>query len=157
MPGPPSTDPVCANPPRDQCTFYANCLESRYHCGPDGYPIGYGQHYCEKFSNNTELFNERAQQWIIDTMHCLQLVLVPDAINATPTTCAALTHQALASHAECYTKNGFCTLGVDAWEAVLAIVDVRALFSSWDAFKEVIETVEECGEFYTFTVAKELF
>ena len=57
-PGPPSTDPACSNPPMNQHDFYANCLESRYHCGlSDEYPISGGQNYCQKFSDNRGLFD----------------------------------------------------------------------------------------------------
>ncbi|KAF8130593.1 hypothetical protein EV363DRAFT_214587 [Boletus edulis] len=104
-------------------------------CGPDGYPIGYGQHYCQKFSDNRGMFDAQGQQWMINTMHCLQLALVGDAIDATPpaSDCQALRDQAFASHAGCYISNGFCTLGVQVWTAVLEIVDIKTLFSSWGA------------------------
>ena len=143
----------------DQCAFYADCLESRYHCGSDGYPIGYGQHYCQKFSHNRGLFNAQGQQWVINTMHCLQLALVGAAVDATPpsSTCQALKNEALATHAGCYTTNGFCQLGVHAWAAVLEIVDIRTLFSSWGAFKATVETAADCGEFYAYMLEKELF
>ncbi|KAH0835686.1 hypothetical protein J3R83DRAFT_9460, partial [Lanmaoa asiatica] len=157
VPGPPSTDPACANPPLDQCAFYANCLESRYHCGPNGYPIGYGGHFCQKFSDNRDLFDARGQQWVTDVMHCLQLVLVGDAIDATPTTCQALDAQAFASHAPCYVSTGFCTLSVQDWATVLEIVDITTVLSSWDSFKATIETLAGCGEFYAYMVERGLF
>ncbi|KAG8215824.1 hypothetical protein J3R82DRAFT_7766 [Butyriboletus roseoflavus] len=157
VPGPPSTDPACANPPMNQCAFYADCLESRYQCGPTGYPIGYGQYYCQKFSDNRTLFDPKGQQWMIDTMHCLQLALVGKAIDASPTACQALKDQAFASHAGCYINNGFCTLDVHDWAAVLEIVDIRILFSSWDAFKATIETAMDCGAFYAYMVGRGLF
>ena len=43
-----------------------------------GYPLGYGQNYCNKFTNGRSLFDAQGQQWITDTMQCLQLALVPD-------------------------------------------------------------------------------
>ena len=138
----------------DQCAFYANCLESRYHCGPDGYPIGYGQRYCQKFSDNRGMLDARGQQWMLDNMHCLQLALVGNAVDADPaaTTCDALEDKAFASHAPCYTSNGFCSLGVEVWETVLEIVDIRTLFSNWDAFKATIETAGDCVTFYAYVV-----
>lgn len=157
--GPPSTDPTCSNPPIDQCAFYANCLEPRYQCGPEGYPIGYGQNYCQKFSDNRTLFDATGTQWMINTMHCLQLALVGNAIDATPPAvdCQALKDQAFASHSGCYTSNGFCALGVQAWAAVLEIVDIKTLFSSWDAFKATVETAEDCAAFYAYMVERSLF
>ncbi|KAF9228276.1 hypothetical protein BS17DRAFT_773401 [Gyrodon lividus] len=155
--GPPSTDVACTNPRMDQCSFYATCLESRYHCGPDGYPIGYGQKYCQKFSDERSNLDAQGQKWMIDTMHCLQFVLVPDAIDANATTCNALKDQAFASHAGCYTSNGFCTLGVHNWVAVLGIVDITTLFSSWHAFTAMIEAAVDCGEFYAYMVERGMF
>lgn len=95
---------------------------------------------------------------MIDTMHCLQRALVADAVDATPTspTCEALKDDAFASHAGCYTSNGFCSLGVHDWAAVLEIVDIKTLFSSWDAFKATVETAADCGAFYAFMVARGL-
>lgn len=96
---------------------------------------------------------------MMDTMHCLQLALVGDAVDATPpsATCQALENQAFASHAGCYTGNGFCTLGVQDWTAVLEIVDITTLFSSWDAFKATVETAADCGAFYVYMVARGQF
>ena len=93
---------------------------------------------------------------MINTMHCLQMALVPDAIGP-ETTCQALEDQAFGTHAGCYVDNGMCTLGVNDWSAILQIVDIRTLFQSWDAFEATIETAVECVEFYTFMVLKGLF
>ncbi|KAF8556703.1 hypothetical protein OG21DRAFT_1482907 [Imleria badia] len=156
--GPPSTDPACSNPPMGQCAFYANCIESRYQCGPTGYPIADGQHFCQKFSDNRTMLDARGQQWMIDTMHCLQLAVVPDAMDVTPPAvdCQALKDQAFASHPGCYINNGFCTLSVQDWGAVVEILGM-ATFSTWDAFKGAVETAMECAEFYAYTVERELF
>lgn len=154
MPGPPSSSPACANPPLDNCSFYANCLETRYNCGPSGYPIGYGQQYCEKFSNERSLLNTQGQQWMINTMHCLQLALVPYAIDNNPTTCQALENQAFETHAGCYVDNGLCALGLQDWSAILKIVDITTLFQSWDAFKATVEAAAGCAEFFAFVVTK---
>ena len=158
-PGPPSTDPTCSNPPMDQCAFYANCLESRYHCGPSGYPIGDGQHFCQKFSDDRDLFDAQGQQWMIDTMHCLQLALVGDAIDATPPslTCQALEDEGFAAHPGCYTSNGFCGLSVRDWAAVVEILGVTTLISSWDVFNATIETAADCAEFNAYMVERGLF
>ena len=158
-PPPRNRDLACANPPMDKCAFYANCLETRYQCGPDGYPLGYGQFYCQKFSDNRGLLSAQGQEWMLATMHCLQLALVPDAIEATPpaSDCEALKEQAFGSHAGCYTNNGFCALGVEVWAAVLEIVNIKTLFSSWDAFKATIETAADCAHFYAYMVERGLF
>ena len=121
----------------DQCAFYANCLESRYHCGPDGFPIGYGQYYCQKFSDDRGMF---------DVMHCLQLALVEDAVDA----------EAFAAHPGCYIDNGFCALSVGDWTVLLEIMGVET-FLNWDVFKAAAETAAGCGEFYVYMVERGLF
>ncbi|KDQ06911.1 hypothetical protein BOTBODRAFT_167643 [Botryobasidium botryosum FD-172 SS1] len=155
--GPPSTLSQCANPPVDDCSFYATCLESRYQCGPNGYPIGYGQHFCQKFSDERDLLDAQGQEWMVNTMHCLQKVLVGNAIDAQATTCTALSHQAFGSHAECYLKNGVCTLGPHDWEAIFEIVGIKTLFKSWDAFKSSFEAAAGCGAFFAWVVENDLF
>jgi hypothetical protein len=90
-----------------------------------------------------------------NTMHCLQIALVTDAIG-TATTCQALENQALGTHAGCYIDNGLCTLGIHDWSVILELVDIKTLFASWDTFMEAIESVVGCAEFYAFLVAKGL-
>jgi len=91
---------------------------------------------------------------MIDTMHCLQIALVADAIGINGTTCEALADQAFGTHAGCYINSGLCTLGVHDWLAIFEIVDITTLFESWDAFKATVEAVAECGEFVAFMIAK---
>ncbi|KAF7984006.1 hypothetical protein HWV62_17494 [Athelia sp. TMB] len=155
--GPPSTAPECISPPLDSCTFYADCLESRYHCGPTGYPIGYGQHFCTQFVANESLLDPAGQTWMVNTMHCLQLALVGDAIDANATTCSALETQAFGTHAGCYVSNGLCTLGIHDWEAIIEIVDIKTLFESWDAFKATLEAAGDCAAFIAWLIIKDLF
>ncbi|KII85981.1 hypothetical protein PLICRDRAFT_56457 [Plicaturopsis crispa FD-325 SS-3] len=148
----------CSNPVRDTCTFYADCLESQYHCGPDGYPIGYGQFYCTKFSNERDKLSAKGQTWMIDTMMCLQHAIVPIALDQVPnTTCDSLKDTAFGTHAQCYVDNGLCTLPPTDWLAIVEIVDIKTLFSSWDAFKATVDAADGCVEFYAWVVAKGLF
>ncbi|KAJ7807871.1 hypothetical protein B0H14DRAFT_2871984 [Mycena olivaceomarginata] len=149
-----STPNECLHPPPDSCSFYADCLESRYHCGPTGYPLGYGEKYCTKFQAHRTTLSARGQTWMLATMHCLQEALVPDAI-ASPsavTTCAALQDKAFATHANCYVSSGVCKLPPSDWGAILEIVDVKTLFDSWDAFKATLMAGAECLEFYAFLI-----
>jgi len=157
--GPPSTDPACTNPPLDNCAFYANCLESRYQCGPSGYPLGYGQYYCQKSLDNRDAFDAKGKQWVTNTMHCLQLALVADAVNSTPpaSDCEALESEAFATHPGCFTSNGICTLGVHDWAVLLEILGITTLISNWDVFKASIETAADCGAFYAYMVERGLF
>ncbi|KAJ7503076.1 hypothetical protein B0H11DRAFT_1987705 [Mycena galericulata] len=154
----PTPSEECLHPPPNSCSFYADCLESRYHCGPTGYPLGYGQKYCTEFQTHRATLSAEGQKWMLETMHCLQESLVPDAIGAAnaSTTCAALEHKAFATHAGCYVRSGVCKLPPSDWGAVLEIVDIRTLFDSWDAFKATLTAGIECLEFYTFLVERDL-
>ncbi|KAK0188356.1 hypothetical protein F5146DRAFT_1139871 [Armillaria mellea] len=137
----------CAAPIRDNCSFYASCLETKYHCGPTGYPVGYGEKFCMKFSNDRALLSAKGQAWMVDTMHCLQEALVPDALGSAET-CSQLEDKAFGTHAKCYIDNGLCFLPVVDWEAIVKIVELRTLFQSWDAFLETLKAAEGCLEAY---------
>ncbi|KAK0501844.1 hypothetical protein EDD18DRAFT_1144667 [Armillaria luteobubalina] len=138
----------CAAPIRDNCSFYSSCLETRYHCGPTGYPIGYGEKFCTKFSDDRALLSAKGQTWMVDTMHCLQESLVPDALGSAET-CSQLEDKAFGTHAKCYIDNGLCFLPVVDWEAIVKIVELRTLFQSWDAFLETLKAAESCLEAYS--------
>ena len=38
------------------CDFYTQCVEARFKCGPDGYPLAYGDKYCRRFTKNSNCF-----------------------------------------------------------------------------------------------------
>ena len=59
------------------CTFYDQCLEATYECGPSGYPLGYGLKYCNRFVDNYKLFSKEGKEWISGTLLCLKEDLVP--------------------------------------------------------------------------------
>ncbi|KAJ7287066.1 hypothetical protein C8J57DRAFT_1022619, partial [Mycena rebaudengoi] len=146
----------CSNPPPDSCTFYADCLESRYHCGPTGYPLGYGQKFCGKFQTSRATLSPQGQTWMLTTLHCLQVALVPDASGSTATSCSALEHKAFASHAGCYVQSGLCSLPPSDWLAIVQIVELKTLFDSWDALMATLNAGLECLEFWAFMVEQGL-
>ncbi|KAK7057665.1 hypothetical protein R3P38DRAFT_3252746 [Favolaschia claudopus] len=153
-----STSPECLNPPPDSCTFYADCLESRYQCGSSGYPLGYGQKFCTKFQTQRASLSEKGQAWMLATLHCLQEALVPDASGAPHAdgSCAALKKTAFDSHAPCYVSNGLCTLNPSDWIAIVEIVGIETLFDSWDAFKATLTAGTDCLEFYAYLLEQKL-
>ncbi|KAF8962393.1 hypothetical protein BDZ97DRAFT_1824858 [Flammula alnicola] len=154
-----STNNECSDPPRGQCTFYADCLEAQYHCGAQGYPIGYGQQYCEKFNADKSDLSPAGQNWMLDTMECLQRTLVPEATGAPDAvqTCAELTEKAFDSHPKCYIDSGLCWLGVKEWVEIVKIIGVGTLFASWDATKETVRAAEGCLALYGHTLARKIF
>lgn len=146
----------CMNPPPDNCDFYGSCLEAKVHCGPEGYPIGYGQKYCQKFQAERSTLSPKGQQWMLDTLHCLQLALVEDAtaaIDEDEETCSALSKKAFGTHAKCYLASGLCKLGPADWFAIVDIVELQTLFESWDAFKASVDAAVGCAGFYAFVLA----
>ncbi|KAF8894225.1 hypothetical protein CPB84DRAFT_1710821 [Gymnopilus junonius] len=150
---------LCSDPPRGHCEFYRDCLEAKFHCGPDGYPIGYGEKYCEKFQTDQSELSSAGQEWMLNTMQCLQRALVPEEDSSTSTStsggqqtdkCDDIKQTAFASHAACYIDNGLCTLGVGDWAHIVEIIGIQTLLGSWDAVKEAFETAEGCLDFYAF-------
>lgn len=139
----------CTNPQPNTCTFYSVCLESRYHCGPSGYPLAYGYKYCEEFQEERARLSDAGQEWMVDVMLCLQRKLVPQATGMTNiTTCAELEDYAFSTHPQCYVDSGFCALPPTDWIAVIEIVSLETLFESLDSVAAMVDTAGECVEFY---------
>ena len=38
------------------CDFYTQCVEPRFQCGTNGYPLAYGDKYCNHFTNKQSCF-----------------------------------------------------------------------------------------------------
>jgi hypothetical protein len=150
----------CSNPQTNDCNFYAQCMESRYHCGATGYPLSYGQYYCGKFQAKGSLLSRNGQSWMMNVMLCLQRDLVPYALGGAQgfADCQALKDFAFSTHPVCYVQSGLCALPVTDWEViVLRIVGLNTLFDSWDAFKATIEAAQGCAEFYAWVVEHAIF
>ena len=151
---------ICTSPPRGSCSFYQACLESRYHCGSSGYPLGLGRKYCLAFSANLDKFSPRGQEWVLDTMQCLQRALVPEAEGAPQAaniaTCAELENYAFSTHPACYIDNGLCQLPVSDWEELVRIVGMKTAFGSWEAIKAEAKVGVGCGELYLFLLSQGL-
>jgi len=142
----------CSDPPLGQCSFYEDCLETQYHCGPNGYPIGYGLKYCEKFKLAHSTLSTQGQSWMMNTMKCLQYALVIEGTGGVGAvkTCNQLKNKAFDSHARCYLENGLCNLPPSDWKAIVDIVSLKTMFSSWKAMKETLEAAKGCLGFYSF-------
>ena len=124
------------------------------------YPLGSGTKYCLAFSANLDKFSPRGQEWVLDTMQCLQRALVPEAEGAPQaaniTTCAELDDYALSTHPACYIDNGFCELPVSDWEELVRIIGLKTAFGSWEAIKTEAEVGKGCEELYQFLLSKGL-
>ena len=124
-----------------EADFYV-CAEETAECGPDGYLVGYGAKYAERFFRYTRPWMSRAgKQWIDDVLVCLQETL-RDRIDA-ETSCPDIRTIAFDSHPDCYVEAGFCRLPWSDWLAVVATVD-GADWLSRDAQRQVVVTARTC-------------
>lgn len=150
----------CSNPRSNDCSFYAQCLQTRYNCSPSDYPLAYGQKYCQKFQTDASLLSTQGQIWMQTVMLCLQRDLVPYALGGPQAfaNCSALSDYAFSTHPKCYVQSGLCTLPVHDWEVIVfQIVGVETLFDSWDAVKATVEAAGGCAEFYLWAIEKGVF
>lgn len=125
------------------CDYYL-CREAEraQPCGADGYYVGFGHNYCDRFSELTApRLSPAGQQWIADVRACLQLALedVPHDLE-----CDALRDHAYATHPACYVETGFCQLPItDLW-TVLNTVELQDL-----GFRQPLMTGVSClGELF---------
>ncbi|KAL0581014.1 hypothetical protein V5O48_001008 [Marasmius crinis-equi] len=155
------THETCVSPPlAHSCAFYSTCLETHFHCGSTGYPLAYGEHYCMKFSSppNLARFTEKGRAWMWDTMHCLQMALVPELQEPASGSdaCEKLEEEAFSTHAPCYITSGLCSLPIQDWVTIVEIVGLNTLFGSWDAFEQSFQAAEGCAEFLLWGLEKKL-
>ncbi|KAJ5811892.1 hypothetical protein N7474_008193 [Penicillium riverlandense] len=148
-------DTSCSHPRPNTCTFYSNCLEKQEQCGSNGYPIGYGLHYCSLFTKVRSEMSESGQTWITNTMLCLQRDLIPYGTGAKSATCADLKKIAFGTHPRCYVGQGICKLPPSDWVTIVNTISLRVLFGSWDSLKQVLETAGDCAEFYSWLIENE--
>jgi hypothetical protein len=141
-------DPVTSCPIVDhdaiaghEATFY-DCAEQTLSCGPDGYLIGYGARYAERFYRYTRPWmSPTGKRWLDSTLVCLQEKL-RERIDAS-TSCEDVRTIAFDSHPECYVESGFCELSLIDWFAVAATIDGRDWLSQ-DALRQVTTTAHAC-------------
>nr|XP_036587285.1 uncharacterized protein CTRU02_03058 [Colletotrichum truncatum]KAF6798016.1 hypothetical protein CTRU02_03058 [Colletotrichum truncatum] len=149
----PMCQPSCTNPPIKSCSFYRNCAQSQLGCNAGEYPLAYGEKNCLKISSNVELFSSAGQDWVWNTMHCLQVKMVP-VLQPCTASCASFSAAAFASHTGCYLENGICSLpcldlvllfasvGTDLFtkESLVQAVQVGA-----GCLENIRETLQGCG------------
>jgi hypothetical protein len=133
----PSPDQIAGH----EADFY-RCAEEALGCGDDGYLIGYGARYAERFYRETRpRMSARGRQWIDDVLLCLQHEL--RAALDESTACDDVRAIAYDQHPACYTEAGFCTLPLLDLLRVVATIDPREWLSA--AFHEqVVATAWRC-------------
>jgi len=138
----PSVDTIAGN----ANSFYL-CADERSNfgdgCGDDGYLLGYGAKYADRFFNRTRRHMTRTgRRWIDDVLVCLQHSL-RDTITE-EASCPDIRTNAFDSHPKCYVDNGFCTLPV--WDILNVVWSVDLTdFASADAARQLVHTAAACG------------
>jgi hypothetical protein len=118
------------------CDYYL-CREQEMGCGPNGYFVGFGYHYCNAFRLVTEAHvSPEAQAWLVRVRRCLI-----ESMDSAPFEgdCDAVRTQAYASHEACYVETGFCDLSVGDWLRVLNTVRLSDL-----DFQQMFVTAKAC-------------
>lgn len=81
------------------CQWYDSCLETQVQCGSEGYPIGFGKHYCDRFGAQ-QFATSDGQLWLEDVRTCLQRALLPLANEQED--CDEVERVGFGSHPDCY-------------------------------------------------------
>ena len=143
-PSNPMCDDTCKNPPMQTCGFYRKCAEPTLGgCGDDGYPIGYGEKNCLKFTKHINWFDSNGQNFVWGTMHCLQAAMVP-VLQTCTATCDSFSNAAFASHPACYVSNGFC--GLSCGDILGVLVTVGFDLFNKHTLQQVFGTAAGCAE-----------
>jgi hypothetical protein len=100
-------------------------------CGTDGYALGYGAKYAERFMWETyDIVEPATQDFLIRNLICLQESFIFDT---TPEmTCQELSSHAFDSHIHCYLESGVCELSITDLFKILGTIDEQDM-SSEDA------------------------
>jgi hypothetical protein len=141
--------PALGDIPGHEAVFY-QCAEQYadhgHGCGADGYLIGYGTKYAQRFyAQARPKMTARGQLWIDHVLVCLQHDL-RDAIDSA-TSCDDIWNTAFDSHPQCYIENGFCSLSPWDIAQVVWTIDTKD-FLSQDAARQVVQTAIGCGGEY---------
>lgn len=126
-------DPLCYTPEPENCYWYAGCLEDKFHCGPTGYPVAYGNKYCRRFQDKIcPNLSSDGKKWCLSTRQCLiesSISLLTS--NSSLPTCSQLEDIEFGIHPHCYTSGNpsFCQLGITDIMNIVKFFDAADLFS----------------------------
>lgn len=143
----------------DDCSFYNDCVENRIQCGKEGYALGYGEYYCQRFSQTfadyAEDFSSLAHLWRKTTAVCLQkeISATVDELLVNPTSsnqkdCWTLRKEAFSQHALCYTQveSSICMLPPSDVISIIRhkIIGFKDLFFTRDGLSQIREVQKIC-------------
>lgn len=128
------------------CEYY-ECIESKVHCGEEGYPLRFGKKNCQKYLDQQSQSYEHVQVWYPKIRKCLQDAVDKMLQSPTgPSTCSELESAAFESHIGCYYNTGFCELNF--MDKVQVINQTGADFFMYDSIATGIKIENECSAIY---------
>lgn len=139
----------CNEPAKSlSCDYYRTCVESRFQCGINGYPLGYGEKYCLKFlSLSKNELSPKGLKWRDSTLKCLQTLLSLSIHNGEVKNCKEIHTEAFDSHPGCYTlpSNNLCDLPLADWKIIASTPSAVDLFSIQSA-KQIATVLGTCSQ-----------
>ncbi|KAJ3308258.1 CCR4-NOT regulatory complex component [Boothiomyces sp. JEL0838] len=141
-------------PIANDCSFYTDCVEPTFPCGPSGYTLGYGHRFCQAFKDGESQYTPKGQEWLKSVMMCLQQKLVPLVEgDMSFKTCDALRQYAYGTHPYCYTLPGetICEISPLDWARLL--VTIRSELLDPATYKQAVAVAVSCGKDYARLIA----
>lgn len=135
------------DPPEDADAWYS-CVDQRVQdgegCGADGYLLGFGGKYAERYMVDVRPeLSEAGQAFLDGVLVCLQEGLA--AGMSDDPTCAEIETAGFGAHAPCYAANGFCDLPIEDVARIAAAIDAED--QGVPAEQEAIEAIQaQCSE-----------
>jgi hypothetical protein len=136
------------------CAYYECIDQERLSCGEDGYALGYGKKYCERFSAmdfkdnpppfSGDLYPAKGNEWRDNVRSCLQESMEAWFASDEEKDCSALRAFAFDSHPACYTERpSFCELTPENVIRVGLTIQLNDLFKA-ESQKQIRETSRLC-------------
>ncbi len=135
------------------CDYYTCIDTQRLSCGDQGYALGYGRRFCQKFTGmsfapartrlEAELFPASGDAWRDEVRSCLQEELETFFTDTQNASCEQLRTFAFASHPHCYTKGpSFCELSPE--NVVRIGLTIKTDLLTGESFQQIRDTAEIC-------------
>uniref|UniRef100_A0AC34QSR9 Uncharacterized protein n=1 Tax=Panagrolaimus sp. JU765 TaxID=591449 RepID=A0AC34QSR9_9BILA len=133
------------------CNKYKCLDDSKAHCGPQGYLMGYGLYFCNRYYEYYNNFNADGQAFI-DCVRPKLLDFIDDYINQVSgkVDCGDLYNKAFDSHVQIYADCNFCYIFYFNPVQITKVIYQSIVGSkiTLDAWKQIVTMVAKCNEVY---------